>query len=78
MNVKELRKKEEKELLKLLDEKRKELVKHRLDRKVGSLMNGSEITKMRREVARILTVLKEKEVLGEIAGAAQKNGKKTS
>jgi len=66
MEIKELREKEKSELVKLLKEARLELVKLRLERKVGSLSDGSTITKKRKELARILTALKEKEILREV------------
>lgn len=63
--IKELREKKKDELLKLLEEARSELVKLRLERKTGSLADGSAIRKKRKEAARILTVLGEKEILKE-------------
>lgn len=67
MRIKELRGKEKSELLKLLKEAQQELVKLRLERKVGSLADGSAILKKRKEMARIATVLREKEILTEVA-----------
>lgn len=70
MEIKELRGKKKDELIKLLKEVRLELVKLRLDRKIGSLVDGSVINKKRRGIARILTVLREKEILGEVVKVA--------
>lgn len=70
MEIKELREKEKNELVKLLKEARLELVKLRSERKIGSLSDGSAITKKRGEIARILTVLKEKEILRKVADVA--------
>lgn len=80
MKIKELREKGKNELMKLLKEVRVELVKLRLDRKVGSLADGSAIGKRRKEIAKILTVLKEKEILEEAAEAkkVKSKGKKES
>jgi len=64
MEAKELRKKEKKELIKLLSNARGEIVELRSSRAVGSLPDGSGIQKKRREVAKIKTVLKEREILG--------------
>lgn len=66
MEIKELREKEKSELVKLLKEARLELVKLRSERRIGSLSDGSTITKKRKELARILTILKEKEILREV------------
>lgn len=68
MEIKELREKGKSELIKLLKEARMELVKLNLDRRSGSLANGSVLEKKRKEIARILTVLKEKEILEEARG----------
>ena len=65
MEIKKLRKKEKGELVELLEKTRKELVQLRLDRKTGSLADGSVILKKRREIARILTILGEKDILEE-------------
>lgn len=67
MKIKELREKEKSELLKLLKEVQQELVKLRLERKAGSVVDGSTIPKKRKEMARIATVLREKEILTEVA-----------
>ena len=65
MKIKELREKGKNELIKLLKEARAELVKLRLERKIGSLVDGSAIGKKRKEIVKILTVLREKEILEE-------------
>lgn len=74
MEAKELRKKEKKELLKLLSDTRGEIFELRASRTVGSLPDGSGIQKKRREVAKIKTVLKEKEILDEAARRKEKKG----
>jgi ribosomal protein L29 len=63
MELKELRGKSNKELTKLLQEAGEGLLKLRADRKTGSLSDGSKVSKKRSEIARILTVLREKEIL---------------
>ena len=70
--VKILREKEEKELRKVLAETRAEILQLRGKRTIGSLANTSEILKKRREVARILTVLGEKEMLKKMAQIEEK------
>jgi large subunit ribosomal protein L29 len=71
MTTKELREKKKGELVKLLKESRLELAKLRLERKLESLTDPSEIRKKRREVAKIITVLKEKEVLDKIEDSGE-------
>lgn len=73
MEIKELREKGGNELVKLLNEARMELVKLRLNRKIGSLVDGSAIHKKRREIARILTVLREKEILQGVEKVAEES-----
>jgi len=70
--VKILREKEEKELQKVLAETRAEILQLWGKRTIGSLANTSEILKKRREVARILTVLGEKEILKKMAQIEEK------
>jgi len=62
-DLKELREKEARELKKLLEKGRRELADLRSERAAGSLPDGSQFSKKRTEIARILTVLKEKEIL---------------
>ena len=74
--MKEFREKEEKELRKVLDETQAEISQLRGKRATGALADTSSILKKRREVARILTVFGEKEVLKEVAQIEEnKNGR---
>ncbi len=61
-NSNELRKKERESLEVALKEKRKELSDIRLLQKKEN-KNGIEIRKARKEIARIITILREKEIL---------------
>ena len=61
MNVKEIRDKSNDELLKTLDEFIKELFDLRFQRATGSIDNPMRIRELRKSIARILTVLKERE-----------------
>ena len=61
MNVKEIRDKSNDELLKTLDEFKKELFDLRFQRATGSIDNPMRIRDLRKSIARILTVLKERE-----------------
>ncbi len=60
MKVKELRKKKEKELEKLLEDKRKKLQETRFRLASGRVKNVKEARNLRLEISRILTILKEK------------------
>lgn len=64
MNVKEIRDKSNDELLKALDESKKELFDLRFERATGSIDNPMRIRELRKTIARILTVLKEREMEG--------------
>ena len=61
MNVKEIRDKSNDELLKTLDESKKELFDLRFERATGVIENPMRIRELRKTIARILTVLKERE-----------------
>ena len=64
MNVKEIRDKSNDELLKALDESKKELFDLRFERATGSIDHPMRIRELRKTIARILTVLKEREMEG--------------
>ena len=64
MNVKEIRDKSNDELLKTLDESKKELFDLRFERATGVIENPMRIRELRKTIARILTVLKEREMEG--------------
>lgn len=61
MNIKEIRDKSSDELLKTLDESKKELFDLRFQRATGSIDNPMRIRELRKTIARILTILKERE-----------------
>ena len=61
MNVKEIRDKSNDELLKTLDEFKKELFDLRFEKATGSVDNPMRIRELKKSIARILTVLKERE-----------------
>ena len=73
MEMKDLRGKKKKDLMVLLRDARLELGRLRLEKKVGSLTDPSEIRKKRREVARIATVFKEKEILEKLEKPASES-----
>ncbi len=64
--MKEFREKEEKELRKVLAEAQAEISQLRGKRAIGSLADTSTISKKRREAARMMTALGEKEILKEV------------
>lgn len=59
MKVKELRKKSETELKKILQQKRGRLRTLRFDLASGKIKNVREIKETKKDIARILTILKE-------------------
>ncbi len=60
MKVKEIRKKKEKELEKLLSDKRKRLQEVRFKLASGKVKDVKEAKNIRQDISRILTILKEK------------------
>jgi large subunit ribosomal protein L29 len=60
MKAKELREKKIEELEKILKEKREKLKNLKLDLALGKLKNVREIRQTKRDIARILTILKSK------------------
>ena len=61
MNVKEIRDKSNDELLKTLDEFKSELLDLRFEKATGTVENPMRIRELKKSIARILTVLKERE-----------------
>ena len=61
MNIKEIREKSSEELTKTLDEFKVELFDLRFQRATGSIDNPMRIRELKKSIARILTVLKERE-----------------
>ncbi len=61
MKTKELRELSDKNINELINKGRKDLRKARFERASGGLKNLLKIRSLRREIARALTVLKEKE-----------------
>ncbi len=61
----ELRKKSVEELEKMVDEMKMELLRLRFKKQVQGLENPMEIRKLKRNIARVLTVIREKQLRGE-------------
>jgi len=61
MNIKEIRDKSTEELTKTLDEFKVELFDLRFQRATGSVDNPMRIRELKKSIARILTVIKERE-----------------
>lgn len=59
MNIKEIKQKTNAELTKELEKLRKELAQQNFNLKSGQVKDTAKNSKLRKEVARILTVLKE-------------------
>ncbi|MEQ8767468.1 MAG: 50S ribosomal protein L29 [Planctomycetota bacterium] len=62
MKIAELRNQEEKELQAMLTERRKELFEMRFHSAAEQMESPSKIKSMRREIAQILTILREREL----------------
>ena len=58
-----LRKKSIKELRKVVEDKKNDLVKHNISRKTGKEKNLKKGKSIRKEIARILTIIREKEIV---------------
>ncbi len=61
MNIKEIRDMSNDQLLKTLDESKKELFDLRFQKATGTVENPMRIRELKKAIARILTVLKERE-----------------
>ena len=61
MNIKEVREKSSDDLKKTLDDYKVELFDLRFQRATGSIENPMRIRELKKSIARILTVLKERE-----------------
>ncbi len=65
MKAAELRKLKVEELKKKADELKMELLKLRFQQRISGLENPMAIRNLRRDIARVLTVIREKELRGE-------------
>lgn len=65
MKIKDISGKNENELKELLKEKREELFKLKLDNKQNKLKNTRSIYNTRKDVSRILTLIREKDLANE-------------
>ncbi|NPA40959.1 MAG: 50S ribosomal protein L29 [Aquificae bacterium] len=65
MKASELRKLKIEELRKKADELKMELLKLKFQQKIAGLDNPMAIRNLRRDIARVLTVIREKELRGE-------------
>lgn len=65
MKAKELRKLSIKDLIKKEEELRKELLRLRLKKKIEGLPNPMQLRNTKRDLARVLTLIREKQLRGE-------------
>lgn len=65
--VNEIANKDQNELKSLLVEKRDELFKLKIDNQQNKLKNSRSIFNTRKEIARILTLIREKELAAQVA-----------
>lgn len=61
--LQELRQKDKAQLLKLVREKKKELVKEAADIGLGRAKNVKAVRNLRRDIAQLMTILREKEII---------------
>ncbi len=73
MRAKEIRQMDTSELADLLETKREELFKLRLNWAAGSLEDPNQMAVLRKDIARILTVLREHELARQIVGEEGSN-----
>jgi large subunit ribosomal protein L29 len=66
MYVSELRKKTDDELIDMFEDLKEELYKLRLNHRTGELVDTTQFRQTRHDVARILTVLRERELAAAV------------
>ncbi len=69
MKPTEIRVMSDEQLVERIDELREEWRQHRFDRAVGRLTNTRRIWHIRRDIARIRTIQREREIDAEVAAA---------
>ncbi|MGC9121985.1 MAG: 50S ribosomal protein L29 [Thermogladius sp.] len=74
MKASEIRKMPPEERVRKLVELRMELVKLKMQARVGTLTNTSRIRNIKRDIARILTVMREEALKKSSVGAATREG----
>ena len=67
MYVSELRTKQDEELIDLYEDLKVDMYRNRLNHATGELVDTTEFRKARKDIARILTVLRERELAAAIA-----------
>jgi large subunit ribosomal protein L29 len=67
MYVDEIRKKNDDELIDMFEDLKEQLYKLRLNRRTGELVDTTQFRRTRRDVARVLTVLRERELAAAVA-----------
>lgn len=70
--TKQWREKSDSELVKLLAEQKQKLLDYRLQQASLKLKNSQKIAQTKREIARILTLFREREIQAPAAGGLQK------
>jgi large subunit ribosomal protein L29 len=66
MYVSELRSKQDDELIDLFEDLKESLYKLRINRGTGELVDTTQFRKARRDIARVLTVLRERELAAAV------------
>lgn len=76
-DLKSLRTKDIKELKKMVETKRSEAANSHVKRLAGQEKNLKKVKNLRREIAQLLTIIKEKELTEEVAEKETKTKKET-
>lgn len=74
MQVREIRLLPDEKLLDALEDKREEIFNLRFQKASGQLENTNAITKARRELARLKTVQRERELAAQVMKKEERNG----
>jgi large subunit ribosomal protein L29 len=74
MKLTEIRELETQALLDQIEVKREELFKLRISWRTGSLEDPNQMRLVRKDIARILTVVRERQLAAEVVEGDQKNG----
>ena len=68
MYIQELRRKQDDELVDLFEDLKESLYTLRINRGTGELVDTTQFRKTRRDIARVLTVLRERELAAAVVG----------
>ncbi|PJF44889.1 MAG: 50S ribosomal protein L29 [Phototrophicales bacterium] len=73
MRASEIRELPDREILKAIEEAKRELFKLRFQREVGQLEDSSRMRKVKRDIARLKTILRERQLAKELVKKENRN-----